>query len=140
MKISTRGRYGLRAILDIALNSTSDACVPLNMVAKRQGISENYLEQIMSDLKKAKLVKSIRGAQGGYILNKEPSDISVGDILRAVEGPLNLVDCNAEKEKATCGTAGCADCKAKDVWEKISDSMNDAADSISLQYLIDKEM
>lgn len=142
MKVSTRGRYGLKAMVDIALNSSESSCVNLKSVAQRQGISENYLEQLISALKKANIVKSIRGAQGGYILSSKPSEITVGDILRAVEGPLELVDCISEKDSASCGNANCSKCVTKNVWEKMSESINDAADSISLQNLIDehKEM
>ena len=82
MKISTRGRYGIKAMVDLAMNSKDDKCISLKSIAQRQGIPENYLEQLMAVLKKAEVVKSVRGAQGGYILNKNPEDISVGDLLK----------------------------------------------------------
>lgn len=81
MKLSTKGRYGLRAIVDLAVNQTQGA-VSISSIAARQSLSENYLEQLMSRLKKAELVCSVRGAQGGYVLAKAPEEISVGDILR----------------------------------------------------------
>ena len=136
MKISTRGRYGLKAMVDIALNSGENTCVSLKSIAERTGISENYLEQLISPLKKAQLVKSTRGAQGGYILNKNAENISVGDVLRAVEGPLELVECLSKSE--SCGTGDCESCITKGVWAKLSDSVSEAADNISLAELVDQ--
>ena len=89
MKISTKGRYGLRAIIDLAQYSEIEP-VSINSIASRQGISERYLEQLMTLLKKADLIKSIRGAGGGYVLAKDMSEISVGDVLRALEGRTEL--------------------------------------------------
>ena len=91
MKLSTKGRYGLRALIDLARYSEVEP-VSINSIAERQGISERYLEQLMAMLKKAGLVKSIRGAGGGYVLAKEQKDISVGDVLRPLEGNLNPVE------------------------------------------------
>jgi len=90
MKVSTKGRYGLRAMIDLALYSKNDL-VPLASIAERQDISKSYLEQVFSALRKAGLVKSIKGAQGGYILSSEAEDITVGMILRALEGDLSVV-------------------------------------------------
>lgn len=134
MKISTRGRYGLKAMLDIAINSKDNTYVSLKSVAKRTGISERYLEQLMALLKKADLVKSIRGAQGGYSLSKEPEHISVGDILIVVEGPFELVECLLGNE--ACGNGDCNECITKDVWAKLSDSVSETANNISLAELI----
>ena len=94
MKLSTKGKYGLRAMIDLARYSEKEP-VSIGSVAARQGISERYLEQLVALLKKAGLVKSIRGASGGYVLEKKPSEISVGDILRALEGSLEPVKCAA---------------------------------------------
>ena len=85
MKLTTRGRYGLRAVIDLAVNN-GDEAVALSQIAERQGISVNYLEQLIAKLKKAGIVDSIRGAQGGYVLAMPSEEISVGDILRAFEG------------------------------------------------------
>lgn len=90
MKVSTKGRYGLRAMIDLALYSKNDL-VPLASIAERQDISKSYLEQVFSALRKAGLVKSIKGAQGGYVLSSEAEDITVGMILRALEGDLSVV-------------------------------------------------
>lgn len=134
MKISTRGRYGLKAMVDIAINSKNNSCVSLKSIADRTGISESYLEQLISPLKKADIVKSIRGASGGYVLNKNPKDISVGDILRVVEGPLELVECLSKNE--ACGNSDCHNCTTKNVWAKLSESVNETADNISLADLM----
>ncbi len=88
MKLSTKGRYGLRAMVDIAVYS-QDSPVPISAIAERQNISVSYLEQLLPKLKKAGIIKSIRGAQGGYMLDKDPKDISAGDILRTLEGRSN---------------------------------------------------
>ena len=94
MKLSTKGRYGLRAIVDLASNS-QDGAVCISSIAQRQNLSESYLEQLMSLLRKAGIIESVRGAGGGYRLARPPEQISVGEILRALEGNLNLVECSA---------------------------------------------
>ena len=90
MKLSTKGRYGLRAIVDLASNS-QDGAVCISSIAQRQNLSESYLEQLMSLLRKAGIIESVRGAGGGYRLARPPEQISVGEILRALEGDLNFV-------------------------------------------------
>ena len=92
MKLSTKGRYGLRALIDLAQNG-GEQPVSITSISTRQDISERYLEQLMSMLKKAGIVRSVRGAGGGYVLVKRLEDISVGDVLRALEGSLEPVDC-----------------------------------------------
>lgn len=140
MKVSTRGRYGIKAMVDLAMNTNNKKCESIKSIAKRQGIPENYLEQLMATLKKAGFVKSIRGAQGGYILNKSPEDISVGDLLEILEGSLALVDCiENQPPKKKCGNADCSECVVKDAWEIISDKLGEAAHSISLKDLITNE-
>ncbi|WP_317368803.1 Rrf2 family transcriptional regulator [uncultured Tyzzerella sp.] len=140
MKISTRGRYGIKAMVDLAMNSKDDKCISLKSIAQRQGIPENYLEQLMAVLKKAEVVKSVRGAQGGYVLNRNPEDISVGDLLKILEGSLALVDClENQPPKKRCGDANCNECVVKDAWEVISDKLAEAAHSISLKDLIKDE-
>ncbi len=140
MRISTRGRYGIKAMVDLAMNTDGEKCVSLKSIAKRQGIPENYLEQLMAVLKKSGVVKSIRGAQGGYILNEKPENISVGDLLKILEGSLALVDClENQPPKKKCGSANCAECVVKDAWEIISDKLAEAAHSISLKDLITNE-
>lgn len=136
MKLSTKGRYGLRAVLDLALNGDCEA-VALSGIAKRQGISISYLEQLIAKLKKAGIVNSIRGAQGGYILAKKPEEISVGDILRALEGDLNPVDC-AEILGSGSSCSGADLCVTKYVWMRISDSINSTVDTMLLSELLEE--
>ncbi|MBN2220725.1 MAG: Rrf2 family transcriptional regulator [Vallitaleaceae bacterium] len=136
MKLSTKGRYGLRAMIDLALYS-GDEAVSIKSISERESISENYLEQIIATLKKAEYVISTRGAKGGYTLSKEPKDISVGDILRALEGDLNPVDCAAVNEDISCEEADF--CVTKYVWKRISESINQVVDNISLQDLVDEQ-
>ena len=103
MKISTKGRYALRLMIDLAINGT-ESYVPIKSVSQRQEISEKYLEQIITQLSRAKLVKSARGAQGGYKLVRDPKDYTAGEILRAVEGSLAPVAC-LEPGHAICDRA-----------------------------------
>ena len=133
MQISTKGRYGLRAIVDLAKHA-QEMPIPINNIAVRQDISERYLEQLMAKLKKAELVKSVRGANGGYILGKECEDISVGDVLRALEGNLESADCKGFLEKDACESAD--GCMVKFVWQKIDDSVNATVDKITIKELL----
>jgi Rrf2 family cysteine metabolism transcriptional repressor len=134
MKFSTKGRYGLRAMVDLAVYAKGEH-VALCNIAERQGISTNYLEQVFSVLRKSGLVKSVKGAQGGYILAESPSDIKVGRILRVLEGPLSVIDEKAESTK-TNGT-GIEDCIKQCVWDKMNEALNELADSVTLEDLVD---
>lgn len=135
MKITTKGRYGLRALIDLAKYSEIEP-VSISSIAARQGISERYLEQLMTLLKKAGLIKSIRGAGGGYVLAKEMSEISVGDVLRALEGSLEPVECTGFNEEASCEAAG--GCVTKYVWQRINESINQTVNEISLKQLVEE--
>lgn len=135
MKISTKGRYGLRALIDIAQYSEIGP-VPISSISARQDISERYLEQLMALLKRAGLIKSIRGAGGGYVLAKDVSEISVGDVLRALEGNLEPVECAAFHEEESCEAAG--GCVTKYVWKKINESINRTVDEIDLKQLVEE--
>lgn len=135
MKLSTKGRYGLRAMIDLALNSEKDP-VSICSIAERQAMSVSYLEQLVAKLKKAGLVKSIRGAQGGYVLAKPSSEISVGDILRALEGSLDPVECMGFDEEHGC--SGSDICVTKHVWKRINDSINKTVDEMKLKELVDE--
>jgi len=132
MKITTKGRYGLRAIVDLAVYSENEP-VSIHSIAERQGISDGYLEQLIGKLKRAGLVESIRGAAGGYRLARAPADISVGDILRALEGSLHPIDCPAIESEHACANEEAG--VTKNVWKKIGDSIEDTVDHISLQEL-----
>lgn len=129
MKISTKGRYALILMLDLATYNTGEP-VTLKEVAKRQQISEKYLEQIISMLNKAGFVKSIRGPQGGYMLKQPPEYYTVGMILRQTEGnlsPVNFDDASEpEKESVTVR-----------IWEKLAEAINNIVDNITLKDLVD---
>ncbi len=133
MKLSTKGRYGLRAVLDLAVHADEEA-VALSQIAERQQVSMNYLEQLIAKLKKAGIVIGIRGAQGGYKLSKPAEELSIGDILRALEGDLNPVDCSEVNNDSICNQSD--SCVTKYVWKRISDSINEAVDGIKLSELV----
>ena len=133
MKISTKGRYALRLMLDLALNNTGEA-VSLKDIARRQDISDKYLEQIISILNKAGYVRSIRGAQGGYMLRRLPKEYTVGMILRLTEGTLAPVSC-VEYYAVECERE--ASCVNFIVWKKINDAICSVVDHITLQDLVD---
>jgi Rrf2 family protein len=133
MKISTKGRYALRLMLDLALNA-EEGYVTIKSVSERQQISDKYLEQIIIVLSRAGFVKSTRGAQGGYRLAKRPEEYTVGMILRAIEGSLVPVAC-MEDEPNQCPR--CETCVTLDVWQKINDAVNNVVDNITLADLMD---
>lgn len=135
MKISTRGRYGLRALIDLAAYADKK-CISIKSIAERQGLSENYLEQLIAPLKKAGYVESVRGSQGGYQLKISADKMSVGNILRVLEGPLYPVDCLADGEGSSCGTGSCESCVTKDIWAKMYDSINEVLESVTLNDLV----
>lgn len=133
MKISTRGRYALRLMLDLATYNTG---VPNSIkdIARRQQISEKYLERIISILNKAGYVRSIRGAQGGYMLKNDPKKYTVGMILRVTEGDLAPVSCVGE-EGADCDRK--SSCVTVRIYEQINDAINNVVDNITLEDLVE---
>lgn len=133
MKISTKGRYGLEALLDLAIHST-DGHVNIRSIAERCGKSEAYIMQIFILLRKAGIVESIRGAQGGYRLAKEPANITVGDVLNVLEGPLAPVACIIPDTKQPCDRYD--NCATRAVWEKIMDSLNNLVTAITIADLL----
>ena len=135
MKFSTKGRYGLRAMVDLAVYSKGEH-VALYSIAERQNISMNYLEQVFATLRKAGLVKSVKGAQGGYILSENPNNIKIGAILRALEGQLNLIDENNEalgNEESII-----QQCIRINIWDKMNSCLNKVVDTISLEDLAEE--
>ena len=132
MKISTKGRYAVRVMLDLALNNTGE-CIKVKEIANRQGISEKYLEQIIAVLNKAGYVKSVRGAQGGYRIAKEPKEYTVGMILRLTEGSLAPVAC---LEEGADECERCDTCETLEVWKKLYDAINDVVDNVTLADLV----
>lgn len=135
MKLSTRGRYGLKAMVQLALQY-GEGPIPLNSIAEAQNISESYLEQLMAILRKEGMLNSVRGAQGGYMLSRPPEKITVGNILRALEGDIVPADCVIEDEIPKCDKEEY--CVIKLVWMKMRDSINDVIDSITLQDMVNE--
>ena len=139
MKITSRGRYGLRAMVDLAVNSETEP-VSIHSIGERQDISDGYLEQLIAKLRRAGLVESIRGAAGGYRLARSADEISVGDILRALEGNLTPIECPALEAEAESECSKEGSCVTKIVWKRINDAVKDAVDNISLQELKQQEL
>ncbi len=139
MKISTKGRYGLRAMVEFAVLGETEKCVSLKTISDSLEISDGYLEQLVASLKKSGLIKGIRGAQGGYVLSRDPSEITVGDILRALEGDLSPSACANNSGDWPC-KGPCEVCSTKGVWEKIFQSVNDVVDTITLKTLADEKI
>ncbi|OON93671.1 MAG: Rrf2 family transcriptional regulator [Candidatus Epulonipiscioides saccharophilum] len=140
MKLSTKGRYGLKAMIDIGIYA-KEKPRSLKSVSKRLDISESYLEQLLSKLRKENLVKSTRGSKGGYVLAKDAEQITVGDILRALEGSLAPTKCSCETSGCNC-TKCCGQndsngkCATKSVWDKMRNGINAVVDNIYLSELI----
>ena len=133
MKISTKGRYALRMMLDIAQHDTGEP-VRIKDISARQDISLKYLEQIVSVLVRANYLRSIRGPQGGYVLSRRPEEYTVGMILRLTEGSLAPVEC-AEKESGVCERED--DCVTLILWKKLNDAINGVVDHVTLADLLE---
>lgn len=132
MILSTKGRYGLKMMYEFALNYGTGP-MSLKEVAQNQQLSETYLEQLVAHLRKAGLVNSVRGAQGGYELSRKPEEITVGEIIRLLEGPLAPSDCVLDDEPE-CSRADY--CVTRLIWEKIMESINNVIDSITLNDMV----
>lgn len=132
MKISTRGRYGTRMMLDLAAHHNQGP-TPLREIAKRQDLSVKYLEQLIIPLKAAGYIRSVRGARGGYTLARKPDKISLGQIIKVLEGGLSLVDCVedpkvCEREK---------NCPTRDIWLRMSERLMEELSSLTLRDILD---
>lgn len=136
MKISTKGRYAVRVMMDIAEHDDGKEFVKANQISARQGISAKYLEQIIAILNKAGYVTSVRGAQGGYRLSQSPEQYTVGMILRLTEGSLVPVACMDDEEN-TCSR--CNSCEPLEVWKQISDAINNVVDNVTIADLLQKK-
>ena len=134
MKLSTKGRYAVRAMLDLAQHY-QDGLVLVKDVASRQGISERYLEHLFISLKKDGLVKSVRGAHGGFTLGRAPNEIKLIDIIRVCEGPLALVGCVVDA--GVCPRS--SQCVTRDIWSELQAAMSDVLGSKTLQDLIERQ-
>lgn len=141
MKISTKGRYASRFMLELALRPPGQP-LTIKEAAQSQQISEKYLEQLIPPLRRHGFIRSVRGAQGGYLLNQEPQSITVGMLLRALEGSLAPVDCVLSLDPANGATAKHCDnmsrCVTVDVWKEIYDAVNQVVDRISLADLVER--
>jgi Rrf2 family protein len=133
MKLSTRTRYAIRAILELAENFGRGP-LQTRVIAKHQDISIKYLEQLMSLLKSADLVRSVRGAKGGYMLSKPPEKIKLSDVFVIFEGPVVTVECVANENY--CARA--VDCIARQVWSEVQRAVKNVLQSMTLQDAIDK--
>ncbi|MGM0366465.1 MAG: RrF2 family transcriptional regulator [Actinomycetota bacterium] len=134
MKISTRGRYSTRLLLELALNYGKGPTL-LKEISKAQDISQKYLNQLIMPLKVAGLVLSTRGAHGGYLLAKQPEDIKLSDIIIAVEGPVNLVEC--VNNPGICPRY--EDCVSREAWEEVSVKCLEVLQSYTLKDLVDRQ-
>ena len=124
MKISTKGRYGLTIMMELA-GRFGEGPISLKSIAQRHDLSEHYLEQLVAPLRNAELVKSVRGAYGGYVLTKKPEEITAGDIIRVLEGPISPVEFEEEEDPAK-----------RNLWLQIRDAISQVLDSTTLHDLI----
>ncbi|GAA0121552.1 MAG: Rrf2 family transcriptional regulator [Clostridium argentinense] len=134
MKLSTKGRYGVKAMVDLAVRYGKEP-VSIKTISERQNISEYYLEQLFSTLRKSGLIKSVRGAMGGYVLGKAPEEIRIYDILEVLEGPIEISHC---LDTESCDNIDC--CATRLVWKKIKDSIDNVTMSITLKDIVEDYM
>jgi len=135
LRLSTKGRYGVLAMVELALHY-GQGPVSIKEISEKQKFSDSYMEQLFSTLKNAGLVRSLRGAHGGYVLARDPCDITVGEIIRALEGPIEVADCVNENDNFDCAKS--LECLTKGLWRDMRDSINDVIDHRTLQDLLDK--
>ena len=132
MRLSTRGRYALRAMIDLALHADEEPVLRSD-IAERQEVSAHYIEQLFLKLRRAGFIESVRGPGGGYILAQSADQIKVGDIIRTVEGPIALVHCVAPQEEDTCHRAD--SCVTHLLWRRLSSKVAEVLDSVTLEDL-----
>ena len=135
IQISTRGRYSLRALVDVALH-TDEGLVSRRAIAERQAISPDYTAQLFRQLRVAGLVRGVKGPGGGYLLARDAAEISAGDVIRAVEGPIAVAQCALPDEVPPCGRVD--RCATHLLWKRLSETMTELLDSVSLQDLCDE--
>ena len=131
MKLSTKGRYGVKAALDLAIHYGKEH-VSIKSIAERQNISEYYLEQLFAQLRKAGIIKSTRGAYGGYSLSRPPDQITAYDIMEVLEGAIEVSDCI---EDTTCTNIDC--CATRLLWGRIKESIDGVLKSTTLADMVD---
>lgn len=135
MKISTKGRYALRMLIDLA-EHRNNGYISLKEISERQNISKKYLEQIIPIFNRTDILRANRGSQGGYMLAKSPDKYTVGEILRLTEGSLSPVDC-VDQDPIECDR--CVDCATLPIWQGLSKVINEYLDGITLQDVIDQQ-
>jgi Rrf2 family transcriptional regulator, cysteine metabolism repressor len=131
MKMSTRGRYGLRAMLDLARHF-GERAVMMSDVASREDLSRKYLHALLTSLRSAGLVRSVRGAGGGFVLTRHPAEIRLNEVVNALEGQLSIVPCVADQRR--CKKSG--ECSTRRVWQQLSTAVDSMLNSITLQDLL----
>ena len=131
MKISTKGRYGLRILIDLAMHDPSKPRL-LRDIAQSQQISEKYISRLVLDLRRAKLIRSVRGINGGFHLVKPPEEITLLEILETMEGPISVVECVRSPEKCSRRTL----CPARDIWSKLNDGIRELTQQITLDDIL----
>ena len=136
MKLSTRGRYGMRAMMDLAMND-GDGAVLLKDIASRQGISLKYLEQLVTPLRAAGLIRGVRGAHGGYSLARPAKEIRLSEILYALEGSPAPVDC--AEERFPCDLKSCTGCATQEIWQEMFHAIDQILENRTLQGLANRQ-
>jgi Rrf2 family cysteine metabolism transcriptional repressor len=136
VRLTAKGEYGVRAMINLALNYPAGP-TPLSQIARMENISRQFLEQIFATLRREGLINSTRGTKGGYSLANHPENICVGDIIRALEGPIVPVDCLNERKEGEQLCSREDICLARNVWEKLRDHINNLLDNITLQDMLD---
>ena len=135
MRLSTKSRYSLRILVQLALEMKTTSAVKGRVIAKKQDLSEAYLEQIMIPLKSAELVRTIRGCNGGYSLNKNPEDVTILHIIELFEGKIEFAEGNGD---TSTGSSLLEHCPTTDVWNHLSKTLRDEASKITLASIVDK--
>lgn len=131
MKLSTKGRYGVKAMVDLAIHYCNEP-ESIKSISERQNVSEYYLEQLFSQLRKAKLINSIRGSQGGYVLSRPPEQINIREVMEVLEGPIDISDCI---EGEVCDNADC--CATRLLWARIKESINSVMETTTLKDMVE---
>jgi len=137
MRLSTKSTYGLRAMLNVAMESDG-AAVSISDISKKEGISVQYLEQLLNKLRREGLIESVRGPKGGYMLSKDPGNITVADIVKALEGEIRLSHCVSSAKSPGASCKNTRSCVPKLVWLKLSNAISDCLESMTLEDLCGK--
>ena len=136
LRLSTKGEYGVRAMFELA-KDYKNGPLPIKEIAKRQGVSIAYLEQLLNTLRRAHLIKSQKGPGGGYILNQKPGEISVGKILKTLEGPVAIAQCLDPSAKGCSRVEGCV---ARLLWKSLGEKIERFLETINLKDLLKEEL